>query len=80
MKVIQLSDLEKQALLATREVISVENNGKLIGYYHPIVEQKEVEQAKKELDQVMEQVLTETGLTEEEYVTLFMNAEPKSCA
>lgn len=80
MQTIQLSDLEKQVLLASREVISVENNGKLIGYYYPVFDQKEVEQAKKDLDQVMEKVLVETGLTEEEFVTLFMNVDQKSCA
>jgi hypothetical protein len=80
MKTVQLSELERQALLKDREAFSVEYNGKLIGYYYPVVNQKDVERAAEEMDEIMEQVLAETGLTEEEFVTAFLSADEKSCA
>ncbi|GGA12049.1 hypothetical protein [Okeania sp. KiyG1] len=36
MKNIKFNDLEKQTLLAQKELISIEHEGKTIGYYYPI--------------------------------------------
>lgn len=68
MKTVQLSELERQALLKDREAFSVEYNGKLIGYYYPVADQKEVEKAAFELEKALEQVMAETGWNEDELV------------
>ena len=36
MKNVKFNDLEKQYLLAEKELISIEHEGKTIGYYYPI--------------------------------------------
>lgn len=79
MKTVKLSELEKRVLLAQKEALSVEHNGQLVGYYYPVVDHQEVKRAKEELDLIMEKVLSETGLTEEEYVEAFLKAGEKSC-
>lgn len=79
MKTVKLSELEKQILSAQKEAFSVEHNDKLVGYYYPVVDHQEVKRAKEELELIMEQVLAETGLTEEEYIEAFLKAGEKSC-
>jgi hypothetical protein len=69
MKNAQLNDLEKQALLTPNEPLSIEYNGKLVGYYYPVINHQQVKNAKEELDAIMSQILAETGLTEEEYLS-----------
>jgi division protein CdvB (Snf7/Vps24/ESCRT-III family) len=80
MKTIELSELEKQVLQEKQEAISIEYHGKLIGYYYPAINYQEVEKAQQELDEIMEKVMTETGWSEEELVTEFMNIDEKLCA
>lgn len=79
MKTVQLNDFEKQVLLAEKEAISIEHNGKLIGYYYPVVDYQKVKEAKQELDALMEKVLAQTGLTEEEFIETFMKADKNLC-
>ena len=79
MKKIKFSDLEKQDFLNSKEPICIEHNSKEIGYYYPIIEYKEIKKAKEELDFIMEKVLSETELTEEEYVSRFMSDFEESC-
>jgi len=45
---------------------------------HCITQTEEPKKAKEELDIIMEKVLKEIGLTEEEYVSMFMKIE-ESC-
>ncbi|MDJ0730372.1 MAG: hypothetical protein QNJ33_10320 [Crocosphaera sp.] len=73
MKIIQLNELKKDALLTQKETIAIEYNNKIIGYYNPIVDYQEAKKPKEKLDVIMEKVLEETGMTEEEYVSMFMN-------
>ncbi|WP_107671007.1 hypothetical protein [Cyanothece sp. BG0011] len=73
MKTIQLSKLKQEDLLTQKETISIAYNNEIIGYYNPVIDYYEAKKAKEELDIVMEKVLKETGLTEEEYVSMFMN-------
>ncbi len=68
MKTVKLSELEKLALLAGKESLSVEHKGKLIGYYYPVVDQQEVDRAAFELEKALEQVRAETGWNEDELV------------
>ncbi|MEA5509450.1 hypothetical protein VB715_06710 [Crocosphaera sp. UHCC 0190] len=79
MKTIKFNNLEKQDLLNKKEPICIEHNSKQIGYYYPITEYKDIKEAKEELDVIMEKVLTETELTEEEYVSMFMSTVEESC-
>jgi hypothetical protein len=78
MKTIQLNELKKEALLTQKEPIAIEYNNKIIGYYNPVVDYQKAKKAKEKLDLIMEKVLEETGMTEEEYVSIFMNIE-ESC-
>jgi hypothetical protein len=75
MKNIQLDELKKDELLMQVEPISIEHQGKLVGYYYPAIDHEKVKKAKEELDAVMEKVLAETGLTEDEYVAVFQSDE-----
>ncbi|MDJ0580701.1 hypothetical protein [Crocosphaera sp.] len=75
MKTIQLNDLKKDALLTQKEPIAIEYNNKIVGYYNPVINFQEAKKAKEELDNIMEKVLEKTGVTEEEYLSMFMKTE-----
>ena len=75
MKNIELNDLEKQFLLAEKELISIEHEGKTIGYYYPIGDREAAKKAKEELDRIMEKTLHPTGLTEEKIASMFKNID-----
>jgi hypothetical protein len=79
MKTVKLNELEKQVLLTQKEPLSIEHDGKLVGYYYPVINHQEVKKAKEKFDLIMEKVLAETELTEEEYVSIFMNRAEESC-
>ncbi len=70
MKNLKLNDLEKQILLAQKELISIEHEGKTIGYYYPVGDREVAKKAKEELDIIMEKTLHPTGLTEERIASL----------
>ena len=74
MKTVKLEELVKQGLLTQKEPLYLEHNVKLIGYYYPVINHQEVKKAKEKLDEIMEKVLAETKLTEEEYLSKFMQA------
>jgi len=75
MKNIEFDDLEKQFLLAQKELVSIENEGKTIGYYYPIGDREVAKKAKEELDRIMDTTLHPTGLTEEKIADLFKNID-----
>ena len=77
MQLVKFNELEKQALLTQKEPFSLEYNGKIVGYYCPIINHQEVKKAKEELDLIIEKMLAQTGLTEEEYVSTFMEMAEK---
>ena len=77
MKTVKLNELEKENLLTLKEPLVIEHDGKLVGYYYPVINHQEVKKAKEELDMIMEKVLAETELTEEEYVSNFMEMVEK---
>lgn len=79
MKNINLCDLEKKELLALTEPLAIKNNGNLVGIYYPVVNHQEVKKTKEKLDLVMKQVLAETGLTEDEYISMFFGANEELC-
>ena len=74
MRKVQVDELSKKTLLAEKESLCIEHEGRLIGFYYPVVDRKKIQIAKQEMDLIMEQVLAETGLTEEEYVEAFLKA------
>ena len=75
MKNVKLNDLEKQNLLAQKELISIEHEGKTIGYYSPIGDREAAQKAKEELDRIMEKTLHPKGLTEEKIASMFKNID-----
>ncbi len=70
MKNVKFNDLEKQFLLAEKELISIEHEGKTIGYYYPVGDRETAQKAKEELDIIMDKKLHPTGLTEERIAEL----------
>lgn len=75
MKNIKFDEFQKEELLTQIEPISIKHNEKIVGYYYPAIDKTKVNKAKEELDAIMEKVLAETGLTENEYVSMFINAK-----
>ena len=75
MKNVKFDDLEKQILLAQKELISIEHEGKTIGYYYPIGDREAAKKAKEELDIITEKTLHPTGLTEEKIASMFSNID-----
>ncbi|MGI0481707.1 hypothetical protein ACN4EE_13055 [Geminocystis sp. CENA526] len=71
MKKIELKKLNNQNLFTEKEGFFVENEGKILGIYYPMIDHHKVKQAKEKMDLVMSKILEETGLTEEEYTKLF---------
>lgn len=55
----------------SKEAITVEYNGKILGYFYPINDLAEVNRAKDELVQTIEKVMQETGWNEEQLVNAF---------
>ena len=70
MKNVRFNDLEKQYLLVEKELVSIEHEGKTIGYYYPISDSEAAEKAKEELDGIVEKKLPPRRLTEEEIASL----------
>jgi len=77
MKSIKFNELNKDELLTQTEPISIEHNGKLVGYYYPAIDHEKVKKAKAELDAIIEKVLVETGLTEDKYLAVSQSDEVK---
>jgi len=75
MKNVKFDDLEKQILLAEKELVSIEHEGKTIGYYYPIGDREVAKKAKEELDRIMDTTLHPTGLTEERIAELRSNLD-----
>ncbi|NEP77589.1 MAG: hypothetical protein F6K17_12480 [Okeania sp. SIO3C4] len=75
MKNIELNDLEKQILLAQKELISIEHEGKTIGYYYPIGDREAATKAKEELDRIREKTLPQKGLIAEKYAPMLRNID-----
>jgi len=67
MKSIELSKLKEQVLLTEHEALTVEHNGKLLGYFYPVKtkDQAEVDALWERLEKAVERVMAETGLDEE---------------
>ncbi|MGK7920802.1 MAG: hypothetical protein AB4080_12435 [Trichodesmium sp.] len=70
MKNVKFNDLEKKFLLAQKELISIEHEGKTIGYYYPVGDDETAKKAKEELDRIVKKTLHPTGLTEERIAEL----------
>ena len=72
MKAIKIDQLKNTDLLTHKEPLSIEYDDKTVGYYYPKIDNEKLKKIKEELDNIMEKVLAETGLTEEEYIAIFM--------
>ncbi len=72
MKAIKIDQLKKTELLTHKEPLSIEYDDKKVVYYYPKIDNKKLKKIKEELDNIMKKVLAETGLTEEEYIAIFM--------
>ncbi len=80
MKSIDINNFKNIDTLTQKEVLAVEKEGEIIGYFYPVSNEAKVKQAKQDLDEVMEKVLQETGLTEEEFIEMFMGTKDFQCA
>lgn len=66
MKKVELHELQEQVLLAGKSAIEVLHNGKLLGYFYPVVQQDpaEVDALWERWEKAVERVMEETGLDE----------------
>lgn len=79
MKKIKLSQLTEKLLLEKHEAICVEHDGKILGYFYPVLhKQEEVDAAYERLNNAIEQVTKETGLDEEALVETFTSKNSES--
>lgn len=66
MRSIEASQLQEEVLLAAKEALSVEHNGKLLGHFYPVPQDEaEIDDVWERLDKAVERVMKETGLDEE---------------
>ena len=64
--------------LVSEEPVAVESNGRLLGIYHP-VKRKDTEEAKRsmqQLEEAVQRILADTGMTEDELADLFDLTKP----
>jgi hypothetical protein len=73
MKKIELKELENKNLFIEKGGFFVQNEGKILGVYYPMIDYDKVKEAKEKMDLIMKKTLEETGLTEEEYLEILMN-------
>ena len=68
-------------LLTGKEALSVEYNGRLLGYFYPGVQQnkEEVDALWERFEKALEQVMEETGLDEEGLVETLAPKKVKKC-
>jgi hypothetical protein len=62
--------------LAGPEPVAVNRHGRVIGFYIPLERDEEVRRAVAKLGETVEQVLGETGMTEDELAGLFDMRRP----
>ncbi|MBC6424410.1 MAG: hypothetical protein GDA38_25230 [Hormoscilla sp. SP12CHS1] len=67
MKKVELHELQEQMLLAGKAGLEVQQNGKLLGYFYPVLQQDkaEVDALWERWEKVLDRVMAETGLDEE---------------
>lgn len=80
MKQIEAREFKERSLdyLTGNEPLVIEHDGEVVGFYYPKKRTKR-EQLKrdiKRLDQLVKQVLAETGMTEDELADLFDTSKP----
>lgn len=77
MKNIKLNQLSEQMLLANNEALSVEHNGKLLGYFYPAsLQSVEVDAVWERLDQVLAQAVAESGIDREALIDALDPSQP----
>ncbi len=76
MKSIEVSQLNPEILHNAKETISIEDQGKLIGYFHPVGEKPDTEELWKHLDQALERAVAETGLDKETLINALDPNQP----
>ncbi|MCL1464233.1 hypothetical protein [Argonema galeatum] len=80
MKQVAVSELQEKATvyLTGSEQLAIEHNGEVVGFYYPKkrTKQEEVDRAVKQLSETVQQILAETGMTEDELADLFDTSKP----
>ena len=67
MKKVELNELQNRVLVAGKEALAVEQNGKLLGYFYPVVkpDKAEADALWEKWEKILDRVMAETGLDEE---------------
>ena len=80
MKQIPIDQLNQNAIahLTSGEPLSIEHEGKVLGIFLPKqpTQTATLDQALDKLDQTIEKILAETGMTEAEFVSYFDLSQP----
>ncbi|MGF1479696.1 MAG: hypothetical protein ACFB4I_09415, partial [Cyanophyceae cyanobacterium] len=73
MKTVTLDELKEQVLSAEHEALAIEHRGQLVGYFYPASSEAEVKAATERLHKATNEVMQETGWSEEELVQAMSN-------
>lgn len=67
MKKVELHELSNQVLVTGKEALAVEQNGKLLGYFYPVVKpnKAEADALWDRLDKVLDKAAAESGMDRE---------------
>lgn len=77
MKSIEASQLQEKLLLAATETLSVEQNGKLLGYFYPAPQDEgEIDAVWERLDRALERAVTESGMDREALIDALDTSKP----
>lgn len=77
MKNIKLNQLSERVLLAGKEALSVEHNGKLLGYFYPVTQDElEMDAVWDRLDKAVEKAVAESGMDRETLIDTLDPSKP----
>ena len=67
MKKVELHELQHQVLVTGKETLAVEQNGKLLGYFYPVVkpDKAEADALWERLDKALDKAAAESGMDRE---------------
>lgn len=77
MRSIEASQLQEEVLLAAKEALSVEHNGKLLGHFYPVPQDKaEIDDVWERLEKALERAVAESGMDRETLIDALDPSKP----
>lgn len=79
MKTVELNQLIEQVLITDKEALAVEQNGKLLGYFYPVPQEKdkaEIDALWERLDKALDRAAAESGMDREALIDVLDPTKP----